>query len=180
MQCVVSLEFEVQQPAHVALVGPAPLVVVGHRPEIRAPEHRRHMTKNCPKECPRCVCVTPGVVVVEFLNQPSGSEKACAEISRSSAIICRRQRSETALSTSWRRLHQEGHSNLGWRCRAAAGRRRMAGRNRLSRRGARNWPRSERYTAALQRTAEGFRESYIFLAVAAAGVERPGRSVRRA
>ena len=46
MKHVVSLEPEVQQLAHVSLVGAAPLVVVCDRREVGAAEYRRDVIKN--------------------------------------------------------------------------------------------------------------------------------------
>lgn len=69
MEGVIALELEVEQSLDVALVGLAPLVVVGHFNEVRVAEDRRDVIEDRPQQRVRCVRALARSVVVQLAEE---------------------------------------------------------------------------------------------------------------
>jgi hypothetical protein len=70
MQCVIGLQLEVEELAHVALIGTAPPVVVRNGGEVSTSKQRWYMIKGGPQQCVHGIAITPDVVVIQLVNQP--------------------------------------------------------------------------------------------------------------
>src|SRR6266516_444109 len=70
VQHVVGQQLEVEELAHVSLVGTAPPVVVDRGGEAGTSKQWRDVIEDSPQQGMYGVAITPGVVVVQFANQP--------------------------------------------------------------------------------------------------------------
>jgi hypothetical protein len=69
VQRIIGLKLEVEELAHVGLVGPAPLVVVHSGCEVGISQQRRDMIQDGPEQGVRGVAISPEIVVVQLLDQ---------------------------------------------------------------------------------------------------------------